>query len=91
MTLPDGSDLTYVYDTAHRLTGITDLFSQQIVHARRPRRPDATRCQRRWQCMRQHCGSFDALGRMLQDIGGAGQTTTYAYDANGNALTITDR
>ena len=33
---------------------------------------------------------FDALGRMRQDIGGAGQTTAYTYDANGNAIRVTD-
>jgi YD repeat-containing protein len=39
---------------------------------------------------RQHSDSFDALGRVLHDIGGVGQTTTLAYDPNGNALTVTD-
>jgi len=33
---------------------------------------------------------FDALGRMRQEISGAGQTSGYAYDANGNNLTVTD-
>jgi RHS repeat-associated protein len=36
-----------------------------------------------------HSGVFDALGRVLKDIGGVGQTTQYSYDNNGNALTIT--
>jgi YD repeat-containing protein len=39
---------------------------------------------------RMHSGKFDALGRLLQDIGGAVQTASYAYDSNGNALTVTD-
>ncbi len=33
---------------------------------------------------RQHSATFDALGRMLTDVGGVGQTTTYTYDKNGN-------
>ena len=33
---------------------------------------------------------FDALSRLQQAIGAAGQTTQYAYDAQGNPTTITD-
>jgi YD repeat-containing protein len=39
---------------------------------------------------RQHSDNFDALGRVLRDIGGVGQTTGYAYDPDGNTLMITD-
>ena len=31
---------------------------------------------------RQHTATFDALGRMLTDVGGVSQTTTYGYDSN---------
>jgi RHS repeat-associated protein len=37
-----------------------------------------------------HTATYDDLGRILRDIGGAGQTTAYTYDANGNALSVTD-
>ncbi|MEF8734065.1 MAG: hypothetical protein V5B40_19765 [Candidatus Accumulibacter meliphilus] len=34
--------------------------------------------------------SFDALGRLVQDIGARDQITTYTYDPNGNRSTLTD-
>jgi YD repeat-containing protein len=38
----------------------------------------------------QRSATFDALGRILQSIGGVGQTTTFAYDANGNRTSVSD-
>ena len=90
--LPDNSKLTYAYDTAHRLFSTTDLFGNATTYTldalgdvtlTNVTNPSAT-------LTRRHSGVFDALGRMLQDIGGVGQTTKYTYDNNGNALTITD-
>jgi YD repeat-containing protein len=90
--LPDNSKLTYAYDTAHRLVRTTDLFGNATTYTldalgdvtlTNVTTPSAT-------LTRRHSGMFDALGRMLQDIGGVGQTTKYTYDNNGNALTITD-
>ena len=90
--LPDGSMLTNGYDTAHRLTSVTDLFSQSTTYTL-----DALGDQTLINLMdanhtvkRTHSGVFDALGRVLQDIGGVGQTTQYTYDSNGNALSVTD-
>ncbi len=90
--LPDGSTLTDSYDTAHRLTGITDLFKQSInytldalgdrTQSKIANAADAVQLQ--------HAGTFDALGRVIQDIGGVGQTTKVTYDTNGNALTAMD-
>jgi YD repeat-containing protein len=91
-TLPDGSALTNTYDTAHRLTTITDLFHQNVnytLDALGDRtQTNLTAVGNRIQ--RAHSDSFDPLGRVLHDIGGVGQTTTLAYDPNGNALTVTD-
>ena len=39
---------------------------------------------------RQHTATYDALNRLLTDVGGASQTTTYGYDSNGNVTKITD-
>ncbi len=90
--LPDGSMLTNGYDTAHRLTSITDLFGQSTAYTL-----DALGDQTLVNVLdanhtvkKTHSGVFDALGRVLQDIGGVGQTTAYTYDNNGNALTVTD-
>jgi len=41
--------------------------------------------------VRQASATFDDLGRMLKSIGAyAGEEATYAYDANGNAISVTD-
>ncbi len=89
--LPDKSKLTYGYDTAHRLTGTTDLFGHTTAYTL-----DALGDQTLLQVKnasgtvtQQHSASFDALGRMLTDVGGVGQTTTITYDNNGNTLTVT--
>jgi YD repeat-containing protein len=37
-----------------------------------------------------HTATFDTLGRKLTDVGGMGQTTTFAYDSNGNVSSIKD-
>jgi RHS repeat-associated protein len=89
---PDGSALTDAYDTAHRLISVTDLFNQSTAYTL-DGLGDRTLTQVSNSAKtveQQHSGVFDALGRVLQDIGGVGQTTQYSYDNNGNALTVTD-
>ena len=92
VTLPNGSALTDGYDTAHRLIRVTDLFNESIAYTL-----DAlgdrtlTQVENSSSAVKQqHSGVFDALGRVLQDTGGVGQTTAYSYDSEGNALSITD-
>jgi RHS repeat-associated protein len=92
VTLPDNSFLGYGYDTAHRKTQLTDAIGNYVQYTldllgdkTQTNTYDNTSTLKR-----QHSATFDALGRMLTDVGGVGQTTTYTYDSNGNALTITD-
>ncbi len=88
---PDNSKLTFGYDTAHRLTSITDLFSNTTTYTL-DALGDKTLTQVKNSAStltQQHSGVFDALGRITSDIGGMNQTTTFAYDNMGNALTIT--
>ena len=91
-TLPDGSQLTNTYDAAHRLRAITDLFSQTTAYTLNllgdTTQSDVKDSSSVTKLTRS--GSFDALGRILQDTGGAGQVMKYAYDGNGNAVTLTD-
>ncbi len=91
-TLPDGSVLTNAYDSAHRLTKVTDAlgnYTSYTLDALGDRtqvtvfRIDGTLT---WQ----RSGTFDALGRELVDTTGAGQTTTRTFDPNGNVLTVKD-
>jgi RHS repeat-associated protein len=92
VALPDGSALANTYDAAHRLTAVTDLFNQSISNTLDAKgdRTQSSVADASGTLQHSHSGKFDALGRLLQNIGGAGQTTSYAYDSNGNALTVTD-
>src|SRR5579871_6129511 len=89
---PDGSTLTYAYDAADRLTTVTDLPGNSINYTL-----DALgdKTQTQWKdttatVQRSTTATFDALGRMLKNIGGMSQTTTFTYDKNGNVLTVKD-
>ena len=92
VTLPDGSTLTSAYDEAHRLTGIADLFNETVADTLDALgdRTQSNIADAGATVQRMHTRKFDTLGRLLEDIGGAGQTRSYAYDSNGNALTVTD-
>ena len=92
VTLPDGSAVTNTFDAAHRPTGVTDLFNQSaaIVLDALGDPTSASLSDSAGTTQRTRSGRFDALGRLLQVVGGAGQTTAYTYDANGNPLTVTD-
>ena len=92
VTLPDSSFLSYGYDTAHRVTSVTDTLGNNLQYTldalgdkTHINTYDSTST-----LQRQHSATFDALGRMLTDVGGVSQTTTYSYDKNSNALTIKD-
>jgi RHS repeat-associated protein len=91
VTLPDNSQLNYGYDTAHRLTSITDLLGNSTTltldalggaTATNVKNTGGT-------VTLTHSAVFDALDRMTSDIGGVGQTTKYTYDPQSNVLTIT--
>ena len=92
VTQPDGSTLANSYDAAHRLTGVSDLFNQQVFYTLDALgdRTQTNLLDAGGNRQRTRSASFDALGRLLLDTGGAGQKTTFGYDANGNALTLTD-
>jgi RHS repeat-associated protein len=89
--LPDHSQLTYGYDTAHRLTSITDLLGNKTTYTldalgdRTLIEVTNASDKATWK----HSGVFDALGRVTSDIGGMGQATHITYDPMGNSLTIT--
>ena len=89
---PDGSTISSSYDSAHRLTGFSDLFGQKIELTLDGL---GDRTQVAWVdvngvTQRTHSANHDALGRMLQDIGGASQTTNYSYDSDGNVVKVVD-
>jgi RHS repeat-associated protein len=88
---PDGSTLTYGYDTAHRRTSTTDSLGNSInltlnalgnTTLTQVKNPGGT-------VTATHSGTFDALGRLIDDIGAASQTTVLTYDNNSNLLRST--
>jgi YD repeat-containing protein len=92
ITLPDGSALTSIYDSAYRLTGVSDLFHDNIVYTLDALgdRTQINVSNAGSTVQRTRTTSFDALGRTLQDVAGAGQATTFTYDSNSNILTETN-
>jgi YD repeat-containing protein len=91
-TLPDNSYLSYGYDNAHRPNSITNVLSESAAITY-DSAGDVT--QTLWKSAsnvtkRQHTATFDALGRMLTDVGGQSQTASFTYDNNGNVISITD-
>ena len=89
--LPNGSKLTYGYDAAHRLTSVADLFGDTTTYtldALGDRTATVVTGPGGKPVTRKRTATFDALGRMLTDVGGTGQTTVFTYDNNGNMLTI---
>ena len=92
VTLSGGATYTYTYDDAHRLTDITDNLNNHIhytLDAMGNRTKEETFNSSNT-LVQTHSRIFDALNHLYQDIGAVNQTTTYAYDANGNLTDITD-
>lgn len=86
-TRPDASFVSFEYDSAHRLTAIVDQDGSRLaytldaagnrIHEEITRPGDSN-------VYYAHSRTFDALGRLWQDIGAYNQTITYQYDAQGN-------
>lgn len=90
VTLPDTSFLAYTYDGAHRLTGIADNLGNKIAYTL-----DAMGNRTQEQVFdpanalaQTRSRVYDALNRLFQDIGAQNQTTQYAYDNQGNVISI---
>jgi len=92
-TLPDNSYLANTFDTAHRLIKVTDAlgnYTSYTLDALGDRTQTSIYAKGGTSATWQRTDTFDALGRLLVDTQGAGQTTTKTYDTNGNVLTATD-
>jgi YD repeat-containing protein len=92
VTLPDGSFLSYSYDDAHRLTGMQDSLGNSIAYTldamgnrthEEVRDPANALAQVRSRV-------YNNLNRLFQEIGAQSQTTEYAYDNQGNVLSVKD-
>jgi YD repeat-containing protein len=92
VTLPDGSFLSYSYDAAHRLTGMSDNLGNSIAYTldamgnrtqEQVRDPGNSLVQTRSRV-------YNNLNRLFQELGAQSQTTEYAYDDQGNVLSVKD-
>ena len=92
ITLTDDSFLAYTYNEARRLIQIADNVGNRIVYTmdfmgnrtgEQVLDPSASLAQTRSRV-------FNVLGRLVQDVGAASQTTAYGYDNQGNLTRITD-
>jgi YD repeat-containing protein len=92
VTLPDGSFLSYAYDAAHRLTSIEDNLGNRIVYtldAMGNRTLEEVRDPTN-QLAQTRSRVISNLNRVFRELGAQNQTTEYAYDDQGNVLTVKD-
>lgn len=90
-TRPDGSYVSFEYDPAHRLTAIVQQDGGRLTYtldAMGNRTHEAITDAGGTTVYYTHTRTFDALGRLWQDIGAYNQTITYQYDAQGNLKII---
>ncbi len=92
ITRPDGSVLAYEYDDAQRVVAVSNGRNERIEYTLNAagNRLSETVKSDTGNIVRTQTRTFDSLNRILTQVGGAAQTTTYSYDANGNRLVITD-
>ena len=97
VTLPTGSYLKYSYDAAHRLTGIQDSACVSGVcdsiaytldnlgnRTKEQTYDPSNTLQKTLQ------RTYNSLNQLVTTVGGAGQTTTFTPDQNGNTTSIKD-
>jgi RHS repeat-associated protein len=92
ITQANASFIEFGYDDARRLTSITNNLGDSITYEldNMGNRVAETIADGGGGIVAQRTRAFDELGRLLEDVGAAGQTTVFAYDLNGNATEIKD-
>ena len=92
LTLPEGSFLAYTYDAAHRLTAMQDNLGNRIAYAL-----DAMGNRTQEQLFdpanalaQTRSRVYSSLNRLFQELGAQSQVTEYAYDNQGNVVSVKD-
>jgi YD repeat-containing protein len=92
VTQPDGSSISYRYDTAHRLVEVADTAGNTIEYvldnagnriAENTRDPAGT-------LTRTLSRLFNARGELVTQADASANPTDFAYDSNGNNTSVTD-
>lgn len=92
LTLPEGAWLQYTYDDAKRVTGVLNNRGETQAFEYNAMGGITTSAIRDASSaiVRQQSSVFDELGRLIKTIGGAKQTSSYAYDKVNNLTRKTD-
>lgn len=92
ITLPDASFISYSYDGANRLTGMSDAAGHRVAYTLdgEGNRTATETFGSGNVLVAEESALYDALGRMQQHLGAENQITAYTYDDNGNEATVTD-
>jgi RHS repeat-associated protein len=92
VTFPDGSFLAYDYDDAHRLIEVTDAAGNRISYTldAAGNRLTDTVYDSVGVVTFSRTRVFEAFGRLMEEIGSQGQTTSYTYDYDGNVTSQMD-
>ncbi len=89
---PDGVSHYSFYDAAHRLVGKSNSLGESVTYtldaAGNTTQEDIRNAGNA--VTKTHRKAFDALSRLIRDVGGSGQTNSYAYDPTGNRLSLTN-
>ncbi len=91
-TLPDGSAVINTYDDAQRLVSVADVFGQRTAYTldAMGNRIETKVFDAAGTLTHSRGATFDALGRIISEVGGVAQTTRFVFDNNGNDTSITD-
>ena len=92
LTLPMGGWLAYTYDAARRVTRVeNDRGEVRDLTLNAMGDPTAeTIADASLNLTASSSKTYDELGRLIQSVGGGGQTWSYTYDQVGNLLNTTD-
>lgn len=94
ITLPDSSTITYSYDNAQRLTTVTNTAGETINYTLNAAGTATTTTIKDsgGTIRKSSTATYDVLADMLTFVGSAGatQTTSFAWDGQGNRKSVTD-
>jgi RHS repeat-associated protein len=92
ISLSNGEVITYHYDTAHRLTGYSDVLGNKVTYVldAAGNRTSESVADSDGVLTRSHQYVFDELSRLRKDIGADNQTADFNYDVNNNLTSQVD-
>ena len=92
ITYPDASFESYTYDSARRLTKITNAAGETVTYARNANGDATSITAKRSNATTAYSNTrnFDELGRLIKSIGASSQAYSFGYDRSDNLTSVTD-